>query len=120
MAIETEHERWTAREADDGYIRARLRLLSTEDGGRTTPIASGYRSHWGFPPDVHPDAHNAPLTKESGPGQGLDPGDEILVRLHPLAPALWPPTAPGLRLILLEGSRVIGHAEIIEAVPGAS
>lgn len=59
----------------------------------------------GFPPDVHPDAHDAPLTIESGPGQGLDPGDEVLVRLHPLAPALWPPTAPGLRLILLEGSR---------------
>jgi hypothetical protein len=120
MAIETEHERWTASEGHDGYIRARLRLLPTEDGGRKTPIVSGYRSHWGFPPDVHPDAHDAPLTIESGPGQGLDPGDETQVRLHPLAPALWPSIAPGLRLILLEGSRVIGHAEIIEAIPAVS
>ena len=40
--------RWTAGECDVGYIRARLRLVSAEAGGRQTLITSGYRSHWAF------------------------------------------------------------------------
>lgn len=118
--IESEHERWTAGEHDGGYIRARLRLVSTQEGGRQTPIASGYRSHWAFPPEVHRDSHDAPLTIESGPGRWMAPGEETVVRLHPLAPAYWPRIASGLRLTMLEGSRVVGHAEVLEVVPPAT
>ena len=119
MDIDSEHERWTAGEREGGCIRARLRLIPTEDGGRHASIASGYRSHWAFPPEVHRDSQDAPLTIESGAGRWLGPGDEAIVRLHPLAPALWPRISSGLRLTMLEGLRVVGHAEVLEVVPAA-
>ncbi|GAA5014900.1 hypothetical protein GCM10023317_53880 [Actinopolymorpha pittospori] len=114
-----EHDRWTAIEGEHGYIRARLWLLSTEDGGRKGPIASGYRSCWAFPPEVHDEMHDAPLTLESGVGEWLAPGAEAIVRLHPLAPDLWPPITPGIRLTMVEGARVVGMADVLEAVPPA-
>ncbi len=117
MDIGQEHERWTADERENGYIRARLRLLTHEEGGRQGPIASGYRSHWAFPPEVHNERHDAPLTLESGPEEWLNPGEDAVVRLHPLFPHLWPPIVPGVRLTMLEGARVVGIAEVVEAVP---
>ena len=114
--IEREHERWTASEREHGYIRARLRLLTEAEGGRRTAMASGYRSNWAFPPELHDDRHDAPLTLESRQGRWLDPGEETAVRLRPLVPDLWPPVAPGLRLTMLEGARVVGVAEVIEVV----
>lgn len=58
-------------ERDHGYIRARVRLLTTEEGGRRTPILSGYRSCWGFPPEVHADLHDGPLVLEGATELGL-------------------------------------------------
>src|SRR4051812_41897253 len=77
--IEREHERWTASEREHGYIRARLRLLTEAEGGRRTAMASGYRSNWAFPPELHDDRHDAPLTLESRQGRWLDPGEETAV-----------------------------------------
>ncbi|GAB2556250.1 hypothetical protein GCM10027167_73870 [Nocardia heshunensis] len=114
MDPDHEHDRWTATEPARGYIRARL-LLPISEEGRRTPIRSGYRAHWAFPPDFHPDHHDAPLTLETG--RTLAPGEEAMVRLHPLVPDLWPPITPGLRLSMLEGSRLVGLAEIEEAIP---
>jgi hypothetical protein len=113
---ECEHERWTLVEGEHWFVRARLRLLTSQEGGRATPIASGYRSHWTFPPEVHDEGHDAPLTLEQGPGVWLQPGEDATVRLHPLAPDLWPPLSPGLQLTMQEGARVVGVAEIIEVV----
>jgi translation elongation factor EF-Tu-like GTPase len=115
MDPDREHDRWTALELERGYIRARLRLLTTEQGGRHTPIRSGYRSHWAFPPDVHQEDHDAPLTLEAT--KVLAPGEEAMVRLHPLAPDLWPPVAPGLRLSMFEGARLVGQADVVAVVP---
>lgn len=114
--IAREHDRWTVTESSRWYVRARLRLSTTEEGGRKSPIASGYRSHWTFPPDVHNQGHDAPLTLEAGPSVWLHPGEEATVRLHPLAPDLWPGLEPGLRLTMREGARVVGLAEVIERV----
>ncbi|WP_290051998.1 hypothetical protein [Amycolatopsis solani] len=100
---------------DYDHIRARLRLLTTEQGGRRTPITSGYRSHWAFPPDHHPDRHDGPVTLDAV--RTLAPGEEAMVRLHPLVPDLWPPLIPGLRLTMYEGARVVGFAEVVEVVP---
>ena len=86
--IDREHRRWTSIERERGYIRARLRLLTTEEGGRQSAIASCYRSHWAFAPEVHDESRDGPLTLESGPGQWLHPDAETMVRLHPLAPDL--------------------------------
>ena len=115
--IERERERWSEDERTHGYIRARLRLLTTVEGGRNGPIFTGYRSHWSFPRDVHAERHDAPLTLEDG--DALELGEEAMARLHPLFPELWPPVTPGLRLNMLEGARVVGTAEVVEAVPPA-
>jgi hypothetical protein len=49
--IEREQERWTADERERGYIRARLRLLTTEEGGRHSPtLALSWSTS--FPPVV--------------------------------------------------------------------
>lgn len=114
MSIEREHDKWTAHEDEHGYIRARLRLVATEEGGRSGPIASGYRSHWTFPTNVDQDGHDAPLTLEAGPDLWLEPGQETMIRLHPLVPYVWPVLTPGLSLKMCEGSRVVGYAEIVE------
>ncbi|MEA5362488.1 hypothetical protein VA596_23325 [Amycolatopsis sp., V23-08] len=115
MSAESEHSRWTAAEPERGYIRARLRLLTAGQGGRQNPIRSGYRSHWGFPPDLHPDSHDAPLTLEVV--KTLSPGEQAMVRLHPLVPDLWPPVTSGLRLSMYEGARIVGRADVVEVVP---
>jgi translation elongation factor EF-Tu-like GTPase len=113
---EREHDRWTATESEQWFVRARLHLLTNQEGGRTAPIASGYRSHWTFPPEVHDDGQDGPLTFERRPGAWLQPGEQTIVRLHPLAPHLWPTLSPGLRLTMKEGARVVGTAEVIEVV----
>ncbi|MGK2876752.1 MAG: hypothetical protein ACSLEW_14135 [Nocardioides sp.] len=120
MDIEHEHERWTADERENGYIRARLRLLTHDESGRQSPIASGYRAHWAFAPEIPGERHDAPLTLETGPIEWLAPGEEAMVRLHPLVPELWPPIVPGIRLTMLEGARVVGVAEVVEAVPAGT
>lgn len=50
----------------------------------------------------------------------MAPGKETVVRLHPLEPEYWPPIECGLRLVMLEGARVVGHAEVLEVVPPAT
>lgn len=114
--VEREHDRWSEVEAEHWYVRARLRLLTPAEDGRQTGIASGYRSHWTFPAAAHREGHDAPLTLEGGPGVWLEPGDEADVRLHPLAPELWPILTPGLELTMREGARVVGVAEVVEVV----
>ncbi|MEV6621145.1 hypothetical protein AB0M83_27955 [Amycolatopsis sp. NPDC051106] len=118
MEPDHEHDRWTATEEERGYIRARLRLVTTEQGGRHTAIHSGYRAHWAFPSDVHRERHDAPLTLEGR--KTLAPGNEAMIRLHPLAPDLWPPISAGLRLSMLEGPRLVGLADVVNVVPPLS
>lgn len=109
-----ELERWQRQEREHGYIRARLRLLSTQQGGRQGPIYSGYRSCWGFPSELHADMHDGPLLLE---GQDrLNPGETTIVRLHPLVPNYWPKVSDGLTLGMFEGSRQVGDAVVIEVV----
>lgn len=106
--------RWQEQERERGCIRARLRLVTTEQGGRRGPISSGYRSCWGFPPEVHADMHDGPLLIE---GQNvLSPGEVAMVRIHPLVPDLWPEISDGLPLGMFEGSRKVGEAVVIEVV----
>lgn len=115
MNVDLEHDRWTSAEPEKGYIRVRLRLTAAEQRGRRTPLNSGYRAHWGFPTDFHQENLDAPLTLEGA--RTLAPGGETIARLHPLVPELWPSIEPGLRLSMLEGSRLVGVADVIEVVP---
>ncbi|MFZ2502751.1 MAG: hypothetical protein WAW88_08795 [Nocardioides sp.] len=111
---ERDLERWRHWGRKYGFVRARLRLLTTDEGGRRTAILSGYRSCWGFPSEVHDEMHDGPLLIE---GQShIDPGDSAVVSLHPLMPELWPEVLPGMTLGMFEGSRQVGEAIVLELV----
>ncbi|WP_421732443.1 hypothetical protein [Cellulomonas sp.] len=114
MEIEREHQRWLDHELEHGYIRVRLRLLTTAEGGRRTSIYSGYRAHWGFPPEVHRESHDAPLVLEDA--LELELGQSATARIHPMWPQGWPEVTPGLRLGMFEGSRLVGTAEVLSQI----
>ena len=58
---------WGKRE---GYFRVRLRLLTADEGGRSSGIADGYRASWNFDADRQTEPlviHDAPLLIEGTP-----------------------------------------------------
>jgi len=58
--------------------------------------------------------HDAPLILEDSTALGI--GEEATVRPHPFRPEGWPAIHPGLKLRMLEGSCLVGTAEMIEIV----
>jgi hypothetical protein len=110
-----ERERWRQSEEQHGYVRARLRVVATKDGGRHSPVLPGYRASWGFAEGVSFFLHDAPLTIEDG--ESIEPGAEGVVRLHPNLPEQWPNVASGMELEMFEGSRQYGIAVVLEVVP---
>jgi hypothetical protein len=112
-----EREAWERFEAEKGYIRARLRLASTEEGGRRGPLVSGYRAAWHFG-DFTEDGvivlNDAPITIEGR--DWLGPGGEASVRLHPLHFEFWNDARPGREIELMEGTRRVGIATVLEVV----
>jgi hypothetical protein len=106
-------DRLRAYEDEHGYVRVRLTLVSTQDGGRRGPIASGYRSCW----DVSPEGGqslltDAPLLTEDG--AWLEPGECATVRLHPLFRENWAGVVPGMVIGMFEGSRRVGLATVLD------
>jgi hypothetical protein len=58
------------------------------------------------------DTHRAIISVE---GQGLiRPGEEGVVRLHPLDPEPWRVVAAGMKLAMQEGEHVLGLAEVLQ------
>jgi hypothetical protein len=104
-----------ARRAAAAPIRAELRLLSTDDGGRHFPITDGHCTDCG-----------------SGVGNGgvslgqvvlyieekdrVDPGHVGMVRLHPVSPERWTSFDVGSVIEILEGPRVIGEVTLVEVL----
>lgn len=91
-------------------IRANLRLLRWDEGGRSSPIESGYRSlarfessesDFGF--ELHLDAGR------------LAPGESVTGRLMLWAVEELPALAAGLPFELREGTRVVGHGTVSES-----
>ena len=101
---------------ESGYLRATFYLLSTEDGGRQTPITREYRPNWsiGSEPDgTH--MSGAPLVIDSA--EGVAPGDCAEVLLFPMWPEFWEGVTPGTQLFAFEGLRVVGRAVVTAVVP---
>lgn len=101
-------------EAKEGYIEALLTLLSTEDGGRHTPIYTDYRPSWNLgkrAEDGTAELNDAPISLEDC--QSLLPGHTGMVRLHPLLPDEWHHVRPGAKLDMHEGARVVGTAVVL-------
>lgn len=90
-------------------VIALLTLLPAEAGGRSRPIMSGYRSlarfqgvpiDYGFELQVH--------------GDGLAPGSTRKGHLSFWAVSELPVLTGGVRFEIREGSRIIGHGEVLE------
>ena len=86
----------------------RLRVVRTEDGGRTTPVFDGCRPHWHS--DRKPDDNDA-WVRLTTAADSVEPGHEASAVLLPMAPDYWVDrvqvgdTAHGA-----EGSRVVAEA----------
>jgi translation elongation factor EF-Tu-like GTPase len=100
-------------EAERGYLRAALRLTPSSEGGRKTPLRTGYRANWRLGKD---DVQaGAPITIEDR--EWLEPGAEAVVRLHPMFPEYWESVVAGARITMYEGSRRVGTATVLDVVP---
>jgi elongation factor Tu len=87
---------------------AEVYLLPKEEGGRHTPIASGYRPQFYF--------RTADVTGEVRLPDGVDialPGDTVTLEVAFDAPAAL---EPGLRFAFREGSRTVGAGTVVEIV----
>ena len=97
------------------YIRARIRLQSTADGGRLAPILSGYRPGFvlGDGATPRPAVQNdAAIFLVEGATE-LAPGESGMAWLQPLVPEHWKSLAPKA-IPFYEGNRLVGVADVIE------
>jgi translation elongation factor EF-Tu-like GTPase len=94
-------------------IHIRLRLLSTDDGGRRNPIAQGYRSSWDNgdrTDDGSTHFHDAPVVHLSV--EWLAPGDEADAVSVPVMPDAWTNLEVGANLTAYEGGRSVAAAVV--------
>jgi translation elongation factor EF-Tu-like GTPase len=108
---------WERRERDQGFLRVRVRLLTTEEGGRQSPIFDGYRAAW----DIGNLSESGEWTTKDAPllfenRDSLPLGETAEARIHPIAPELWTDVSAGAQIAMHEGLRVVGRAEVLEVV----
>lgn len=103
--------------AEAQEIRARVRFLSSEEGGRKGPVVSGYRP----PLDFGIRRHDGERVYSDGilvleDREEVLPGEECLVRIRLLHPELLQNAlSQGQEFGVTEGPRrVIGHGTILE------
>ncbi|MEU8340991.1 hypothetical protein AB0C74_04805 [Spirillospora sp. NPDC048832] len=109
--------RWRRSETLNGLIRAHLRLLPSDEGGRSLPVPSDGRLRplWSIgrtAPEGHDDLSVAAIRVESAPE--IPPGGSGAIRLLPLTPCHWRHLAPGDVITMHEGRPMRGAATIIQ------
>ena len=103
---------------DLGYIEAELLLLAAEEGGRGTPVRSGYRPNWWLLVDG--ERVNAGGIVALVGLDELAPGGSSLIRIYPFLPDAWGAVGVGTRLEASEGPRLVGQAVVTKVVPAVS
>ena len=99
-----------------------LRLLTTDEGGRTTPLLGGstpevkfqYRPNWGLPQMTPPEQTGAPVLAFSR--EDIHSGEEVRVVIVPPYPQIvseWASVSVGDELPMYEGSRVRGRGRVL-------
>lgn len=99
-------------------LRAKVYLLKSEEGGRRSPVASGYSPGFDFGV-VGSDGRkmqNGGVMILEGREQ-LAPGEESVVRIRPLIPELiHAAVQPTLEFNVMEGGRAVGRGAILEVL----
>lgn len=90
-------------------IRANLRLVPTNQGGRSSPIESGYRSLACF--EGSPSDFGFELELDA---DRLAPGESGSGKLSFWAVEELPALSAGQSFELREGARVVGHGTVLE------
>jgi translation elongation factor EF-Tu-like GTPase len=94
-------------------IQAKLYLLTTEEGGRRTGIASGYRPPIYFDDNDNNHGYDGVITLENQ--EQASPGEEFSVRIDFLHPELVSHLLKrGTRFNIREGERVVATGTIIK------
>lgn len=89
---------------------AKIRLLSTSEGGRKTGITSGYRPNASFA-----DAVNTDVKFELINHSTLEPGEKDTVTLIPLNfDSISEFLTFGSQFIIREGAKIIGQGMVLE------
>lgn len=91
---------------------ARVAFLPTEQGGRTHPVATGYRVGMFFHPESN-EGNDGILTLVDK--DRCYPSEECVARIRPLFPELVQPLVhPGAVFEVREGRRVIGTGTVLD------
>lgn len=89
---------------------AKIRLLSTSEGGRKTGIMSGYRPNVSFADSINTDVKFELINHTS-----LEPGEKDTVTLTPLNfDAISDFLTFGSQFIIREGAKIIGQGMVLE------
>lgn len=89
-------------------LRIHLHLVATDQGGRQNPIWRGYRSGWETPNGSY---HDAPILELSQ--EPLPPGSGAEADIYPIAPEFWGQVVIGDHLLMREGRKLVGRAEVL-------
>ena len=96
-------------------IRFAAELVSTEDGGRQSPVFDGYRACMSFGEEIEgvPRVYDAVVVFEGG--DKVLPGAAATARAWVLHPELLPEgLAPGTKFELVEGHRTVARVRLLE------
>jgi len=100
------------------HFEAVLHLRTSEQGGRKRPIFDTARANCDngdYMPNSAPHEHDVMIRFETP--QQIAPGESAAVTLVPARPEFWRMVGPGAWVIVKEGGRVIGVAEVIAVKP---
>jgi hypothetical protein len=102
------------------WLTIRLYLLPADQGGRRTPISSGYRVGWdiGNTTDAGEPELNDATVRFVDPDQ-LAPGADTEAELLPHVPERWQGVSPGDELVAREGRRLVAKAHVLPRAEGA-
>jgi hypothetical protein len=103
----------------DGGFRVVVRLLSEDEGGRTTPLLGDreYRANWAIGADDPSVQAGAPMLIDA---DRLSPGGESEASLIRLVPDGWPDVPVGTQLFAFEGRRKVAEAVVTAVLPAES
>lgn len=105
--------------AENGFLRADFRLLTSAEGGRDGALVIGdYRASWSVGTPDPQNVGGAPLTTEDG--RGVEQGETVAVRLFPLWREFFEGASVGTELFAFEGLKLVGKAVITEIIPPAA
>ena len=94
-------------------MRARLQLLSKDQGGRHTPIFDDYRPRFVAGTAEHGDADLGVAVVKLAADPMMMPGTEGDVDLEPVDATLWTNVATGLVLGVFEEQKQVGTATLL-------